>query len=100
MKTYLEWKESFSAVDVLKGARDDKDSYGSLAAEGMQEVVGALKRLAVESPQAYKFIVAKIRSEMQRIDPSSASSVGAGGRRYGSAALAGRDTTTNLGATR
>ena len=85
MKTYGEWLESFSAAGVAQDARGDKDSYGNLAAEGLQEVVDALRLLAAKNPQAYNFIVAKIRGEVQKIDPSSGASVGVAGRRYGSA---------------
>jgi hypothetical protein len=86
MKTYLQWRENFSAAGVMQQAKGDKEAYGNLAAEGLQEIVDALRRLATESPQSYKFILAKIRAELQRIDPAAGSAVAMGGRRFGSAA--------------
>lgn len=85
MITYIKWLESFSAAGVARDARGDKDRYGNLAAEGLQDVVDALRLLAEENPQAYNFIVAKIRGEVQKINPSLGNSVGVAGRRYGSA---------------
>lgn len=99
MKTYLQWRESFSATGVMQSARGDKDRYGNLAAEGLQDIVDALRRLAAENPQSYKFIIAKIRSEIQRIDPSAGSAVGMGGRRYGAAVARTADNSEQLGAT-
>lgn len=99
MKTYLQWRESFSAANVAAGARGDKDSHGNLAAEGLQEIVDALRKLAAENQQSYNFIVAKIRSEIQKIDPSAGSAVGMGGRRYGAAVARAADNSQQLGAT-
>lgn len=84
MKTYMQWRENFSAATVAAAARGDKDELGSQAAEGLQGIVDALRRIAKENPQSYNFIVAKIRSEIQRIDPSAGSAVGTAGRKYGS----------------
>jgi hypothetical protein len=94
MKTYLHWRENFNAMGVAQSAKADKAGYGNLAAEGLQDVVDALRRLASENPQAYSFIVSKIRSEVQKVDPSAGSSVGMGGRRYG-AAVAGSANNSN-----
>lgn len=85
MKTYLQWRENFSAATVAAAARGDKDELGGQAAGGLQGIVDALRKIAAENPQSYNFIVAKIRSEIQRIDPSAGSSVGTAGRKYGSA---------------
>lgn len=99
MKTFLQWRESFSAANVAATAKGDQSSYGNVAAEGLQDVVDALRTLASQpGQQAYKFIVAKIKAEVQKIDPRAASDVGMGGRRYG-AAVGSSDTTTDLGAT-
>lgn len=89
MKSFLQWREGFNATNVAMGARGDQREYGNLAAEGLQDIVAALRTLAEKSPQSYNFIVSKIRSEVQKVDPSSASSVGLGGRRYGSAVKQG-----------
>jgi hypothetical protein len=97
MKTYLQWRENFSATAVAQGAKDDRSGYGNLAAEGLQDVVEALRRLASESPQDYQFIVSKIRAAMQKIDPSAGSSVGMGGRRYGAAAAKTADNSNQTG---
>lgn len=86
MKTYLQWRENFSAAGVAADAKGDQRSYGNIAAEGLQDVVDALRLLASKNPQSYNFLVAKIRAEVQKVDPSSASSVGMGGRRFGAAA--------------
>lgn len=94
MKTYLQWRENFSASNVTSGARGDKDAYGDLAASGLQDIVDALRKIAAENPQSYNFIVAKIRSEIQNIDPSAGSAVGTAGRRYGSA-VAGQVSSNN-----
>lgn len=85
MKTFLQWRESFSATNVMQTAKGDKENYGVRAAEGFQDVVDALRTLASENPQSYNFIIAKIRSEAQKVNPSLGSSVGVAGRRYGSA---------------
>lgn len=89
MKTYLQWRESFSAANVVRGAKGDQSDYGNMAAGGLQEVLDALRLLAGKNPQAYNFIVSKIKAEVQKVDPSSASSVGIGGRRYGMAVKQG-----------
>lgn len=100
MKTYLQWRESFSAMSVMQSAKSDKDNLGNLAAEGLQEIVDALRTLAEKNPQSYNFIVAKIRSEMQKIDPSAGSAVSMGGRRYGTAVARSADNSQQqLGAT-
>lgn len=86
MKTFLQWRENFSAANVAKGAKGDQREYGNVAAEGLQDIVDALRLLATKNPQSYNFLVSKIRAEVQKVDPSAASSVGLGGRRYGAAA--------------
>jgi hypothetical protein len=85
MKTYLQWRENFSATAVMQGARADRSDYGNIAAQGLQDIVDALRRLASESPQSYNLIVSKIRNEVRKIDPSAGASLGVGGRRYGAA---------------
>lgn len=85
MKTFLQWRENFSVANVAQGAKGDRSDYGAVAAGGLQDVVDALRALASKNPQAYNFIVSKIRAEVQKVDPSAASSVGMGGRRYGAA---------------
>jgi hypothetical protein len=86
MNTFRQWRENFSAGAVGMAARGDQSNYGNVAAEGLQDVVNALRMIAEKNPQSYNFIVSKIRAEVQKIDPSAASSVATGGRRYGSAA--------------
>jgi len=98
MKTFLKWRESFSAANVAATARVDQGDYGNRAAEGLQDVVDALRMLAEKSPQSYNFLVSKIKSEVQKVDPRVASGVVIGGRLYGAAAGA-RDITRDLGAT-
>jgi hypothetical protein len=97
MKTYLQWRENFNLSAVTTGAKADRSGYGNLAAEGLQDVVEALRRLASESPQEYAFIVSKIRSAMQKIDPSAGSSVGIGGKRYGAAVAKSVDNSNQMG---
>lgn len=99
MKTYLQWRENFSASGVMQSARGDRDSYGNIAAEGLQDIVDALRKLASENPQSYNFIVAKIRSEIQKVDPSAGSAVAMGGRRYGAAVAKAAGNSQQLGAT-
>lgn len=91
MRTFLQWRENFSATAVGAAARGDQRSYGNVAAEGLQDVVDALRMLAEKNPQSYNFLVSKIRAEVQKVDPSAASSVAVGGRRYGTAV--GRDNS-------
>lgn len=98
MKTFGEWAEAFSASGVAKDARGDQSDYGNVAAAGLQGVVDSLRMLAEKNPQSYNFIVSKIRAEVQKIDPSAASSVAVGGRRYGQAVTGNQDATTALGA--
>lgn len=85
MRTFQQWRENFSASAVGMAARGDQSSYGNVAAEGLQDVVSALRMIAEKNPQSYNFIVSKIRAEVQKLDPSAASSVSVGGRRYGAA---------------
>lgn len=85
MKTFRQWRENFSASNVAAGARSDQGDYGANAAAGLQDTVDALRLLAQKNPQAYAFLISKIKAEVQKIDPSAASSVGIGGRRYGAA---------------
>jgi hypothetical protein len=97
MKTYLQWRENFSAAGVAQQAKRDKDEYGNLAAEGLHGIVDALRTLALKKPESYNFLVAKIRSEVQKIDPSAGSAVAMGGRRFGSAAAKATDNSNQTG---
>lgn len=83
MKTFLKWRESFSASGVARDAKHDQGEYGNMAASGLQGVVDALRLLAQKDPQSYNFIISKIRTAAQRVDPSMATAIGTGGRRYG-----------------
>lgn len=96
MKKFVDWVDqkneasgspSYNIQSRLAGVRDDRSAYGQAAWEGLQTVYDALKKIGESDPKRLSGIVQKIKSEIQKTDPSLARDMVSGMNRFVSKAM-------------
>jgi hypothetical protein len=78
---------NYNIQSRLAGVRNDRSVYGQAAWEGLQTVYDALKKIGESDPKRLSGIVQKIKSEIQKTDPSLARDMVSGMNRFVSKAM-------------